>query len=229
MPIPHENTHDKQLSAKDRVMETLSGWILDGVLEPGERIYDEELSSYFSVSRTPVREALQMLAEKGLVEILPARYTRVTPIDPEDLKKIYPLVAHLHGLAMRFAFPCVGAAELSHLEELNEVLAEALENDRVQDSLLADQKFHDLMLELADNHYLSDFIARLSLHIRRAELAYFKQKNEHFHTLFGHAKILDALRAHDLEAAVKATEENWMIACDIIVGELEAQVSETIK
>ena len=81
MPVPQDTQPLQPTTAKERVLQTLAQWLVDGTLEPGERLYDEQLSRYFQVSRTPVREALQVLAEKGLVEILPGRGTRVTPID----------------------------------------------------------------------------------------------------------------------------------------------------
>ena len=76
MPVPQDTQPLQPTTAKERVLQTLAQWLVDGTLEPGERLYDEQLSRYFQVSRTPVREALQVLAEKGLVEILPGRGSR---------------------------------------------------------------------------------------------------------------------------------------------------------
>lgn len=217
MPIPQGNLPDKQKKAKDRVLETLSQWIAEGVLEPGERLYDEELSTYFSVSRTPVREALQVLEEKGFVEILPGRYTRVTQMDPEDLKKLYPLLSHLHGIALTMAFPRIGAAEIERLESYNQELDRQLSRGNLEGARSADQRFHALVMELADNHYLSDFIRQLSLHAYRAETLYFKGQDVHTKSVEEHMKIIEALKRRDVKEAVRVTEENWMVAYRNIV------------
>ena len=73
MPIPEKNVFEAPKSAKIRIYETLREWIIDGTLQPGEKILDSELSQYFSVSRTPVREAIQMLVEQKLIDVRPGR------------------------------------------------------------------------------------------------------------------------------------------------------------
>ena len=119
MPVPQDTQPLQPTTAKERVLQTLAQWLVDGTLEPGERLYDEQLSRYFQVSRTPVREALQVLAEKGLVEILPGRATRVTPIDLASLRQSYPLLSHMHGYAVRLAFPLVNDEVIRELEADN--------------------------------------------------------------------------------------------------------------
>ena len=61
VPIPERTQALQRQSAKSVVYQTVCDWIITGVLEPGEKILDSELGEYFSVSRTPVREALQLL------------------------------------------------------------------------------------------------------------------------------------------------------------------------
>ena len=73
MPIPKQVSYEAPKSAKMRIYEALREWIIDGTLQPGEKILDSEISQYFSVSRTPVREAIQMLAEQKLIEIRPGK------------------------------------------------------------------------------------------------------------------------------------------------------------
>ena len=67
MPIPNESNAITKSSAKERVYNTLQQWIINGTLLPQERLNDTELARHFNVSRTPVREALQMLSEQKLV------------------------------------------------------------------------------------------------------------------------------------------------------------------
>ena len=55
MPIPKQAPYEAPKSAKMRIYEALREWIIDGTLQPGEKILDSEISQYFSVSRTPVR------------------------------------------------------------------------------------------------------------------------------------------------------------------------------
>ena len=64
MPIPQTAIPLPRVSAKENVFSTVQDWIISGTLRPGEKIVDTELAKIFSVSRTPVREALQMLSEQ---------------------------------------------------------------------------------------------------------------------------------------------------------------------
>lgn len=66
---------------RDEVYDTILGAILDGTLEPGEILHDEELMTWLGSSRTPIREALNRLAEEGVVELVPHRHTRVAPVN----------------------------------------------------------------------------------------------------------------------------------------------------
>lgn len=217
MPIPQQNEPIERINAKERVLQTLSAWLVDGTLEPGERIYDEELSKYFQVSRTPVREALQVLSEKNLVEILPGRGTRVAPIDLNDLSQSYPLLSHLHGFAVRLAFDRITPDILTGLESRNEQLSKVIADGTLTEVQEADRLFHQDLVALAENKYLSAYIDDLSIHINRTETQFFKKKAFRSHSVEGHNRIIAALRAGDLEEAVRATEDNWMLNFHLVI------------
>ena len=220
MPIPQDTAPLQRPNAKERVLHTLSQWLVDGTLEPGERIYDEEISRYFQVSRTPVREALQVLAEKGLVEILPGRGTRVAPIDLEALRQSYPLVSHLHGYAVRLAFPRVDGAVLSRLAARNRELQQCIASGSLLEVQAADRRFHQELIDLAGNKYLSAIISDLAIHMDRTEMQFFKNQEFRTQSVQGHERIIAALRAGDLEGAVRATEENWMLNFHLVIEAL---------
>ena len=78
MPIPERPQALQRQSAKSVVYQTVCDWIITGVMKPGEKILDSELASYFNVSRTPVREALQLLQNQKLVCVIPGRWRRST-------------------------------------------------------------------------------------------------------------------------------------------------------
>ena len=89
MPIPERPQALQRQSAKSVVYQTVCDWIITGVMKPGEKILDSELASYFNVSRTPVREALQLLQSQKLVLVMPGRATVVAPLDTQDIEKCY--------------------------------------------------------------------------------------------------------------------------------------------
>ena len=85
MPIPQIKPGSSQKSARAQVYRQLQDWIVDGTMQPGERISDQDVAEYFSVSRTPVREALQLLSEQGFVRVEPSRGTHVSSLDRKSV------------------------------------------------------------------------------------------------------------------------------------------------
>src|SRR3954468_2113782 len=102
MPVPAENPFERDL-LRDRAYVTLRDAIVDGTLQPGERLRDQELCTWLGLSRTPVREALGRLERDGLVETAPQRFTRVAPLDRRTARDAFPVVAALHALAAELA------------------------------------------------------------------------------------------------------------------------------
>ena len=90
---------------RDSVFVRIRDAIIDGTLEPGEKLMDGELSGWLGVSRTPIREALARLETTGLVETKPGRYTIVSPIDTRTLADAQVVTAAMNELAVRTAVP----------------------------------------------------------------------------------------------------------------------------
>ena len=113
MPIPERPQALQRQSAKSVVYQTVCDWIIPGVMKPGEKILDSELASYFNVSRTPVREALQLLQNQKLVCVIPGRTTVVADLDVEDFEKCYRPLAEIDALAAELA--CKNAVAVRQL------------------------------------------------------------------------------------------------------------------
>jgi len=213
MPIP-QTDHPLALSrttAKKHIYQVLRRWIIDGDLEPGERLNDAEMAQYFSVSRTPVREAFQMLGEQGLLEVIPSRGTFVSPIDQENMERIYELMGDLQCLALDY---CGGLTEenLQQLERLNESLLLCAKTGDVPCTIQADNDFHRYLNELSGNPYLVSFFEQLELQARRSENRFFRANIQFYDSYQDHQRILAALRSGEIEAAKRILKENWRIA-----------------
>ena len=211
MPVPKKKNFFVRENARDRILHQLYQWLIDGTLKPEERIYDEELSEYFNVSRTPVREALQVLSQKHLVEVLPSKCTRVAPITIEETQQTFPLYADLHCLALKFAFPHVDDKFIKHLEELNHKLMKAFSSQSSQAIQSADRDFHWAIIDLANNKYLSGMIEELEIHIYRAENYFFAYKERNLQSVSDHQKIIRALSEKNLQEAGELMYQNWLL------------------
>lgn len=208
MPIPAKTPLEKQKTAKERIYIQLREWIINGTLQPEEKISDQEISQYFSVSRTPAREAIQMLADQKLVDIYPGKETRIAPINLEEASSHYRMMAELHALAVEFAWPRLTGEHIAALEETNQLFTAAVHAKNIAEAKRFDSQFHKLFLTLANNHFLSEFTGILNSHIQRIENIYFQQLD--IATFESHDEILKALRNRDLEAAKNAVRQNWL-------------------
>jgi DNA-binding GntR family transcriptional regulator len=120
MPVPVTEASSPRRLIRDEVFLRLLDAIVDGDLLPGEQLYDAEIERWVGVSRTPVREALNQLAAMGLVEILPQRRTRVTPIEPPRLRELIVTVGVLVAGIVRDTTPLLTEADRDALRAILE-------------------------------------------------------------------------------------------------------------
>ncbi|HVB53423.1 MAG TPA: GntR family transcriptional regulator [Candidatus Acidoferrales bacterium] len=217
MPLPETIVPLERTSARMRVYDQLRTLIEDGVLQPSETVRDVDIAAQFGVSRTPVREAFQLLEQLGVLETLPNRHTRVTPVHPEDAALICPPLAALHGIAAREAAGRMTASDLQRMKEANAIL---YRSERTRDQVAAreaDYLFHRIIIERADNPYLSAAIDSLQIHSRRLDTLYFARKEFIRASHHAHEAILTALASAERELAAELAALNIMQSAHVWV------------
>jgi DNA-binding GntR family transcriptional regulator len=125
-----------------RLYETLAEQIIKGELKPGERLDERDLAERFEVSRTPVREALRGLQERGLVESMPRRGVVVATISLDQLQELFEAQCELEALCARRATESMTTMERKELELLHEHCAVQAAGDDYQAYLDANSQFH---------------------------------------------------------------------------------------
>ena len=132
--------------------DTLKAAIRSGALAPGARVRETELAEQFSVSRTPVREAISRLEAEGLISFVPRHGAIVSRLDHQETMELYDLREVLEGTAAAFAARHASQAEIDELHEL--VVSEkplAGEPDKLAD---LNRLFHSVLYRAAHNRYL---------------------------------------------------------------------------
>lgn len=209
MPVPAAPLNETRLTVKERVYNTLLEWIVEGTLLPGEKVSDVEIARYFSASRTPVREAMQLLADQRLIDVVPGRESKVAPIDPGQARSNYLLMGNLNAVALDM---CAGRLDRAFLDRLGEIHREMARAAAAGDSRRVrelDRGFHFAFFELADNYFLTSFARTLYTHCIRIENLYFASEHDRSGSLRQHGQILQALEAGDLPAARQLLVQNW--------------------
>ncbi len=209
MPIPRNFSSPVRLTAKERALAQIQRWIIEGTLEPGEKLIDSELAESLAVSRTPIREALQLLEIQGLVAMHPGKETRVTLIRKDDILHLYSTLASLHALAAETAASLVTAEQLELLGSLNVQFAAAIEGGQPYRAMELDEQFHGLIVEAADNPYVASFSSSLQVHIRRFKYVFLRQPVAGtLASVEEHSAIIAALEKRDGVAAGTMMKQN---------------------
>ncbi|CAH0119248.1 MULTISPECIES: GntR family transcriptional regulator [unclassified Paenibacillus] len=209
MPIPANYSTPVRISAKDRALSQIQRWIIDGTLQPGEKLNDAELAEALGVSRTPVREALQLLEVQGLVQMQPGRDTRVTTIEKEDILKMYSTLSALHALAAELAAPLILPEQIEMLKRLNAEFAQAIETGQPYQAMELDEQFHGMIIDAADNPYISSFSASLQIHIRRYKYVFLKRPFPSANaSVLEHEALVAALEKGDGKSAADIMKQN---------------------
>ncbi|MGZ3581192.1 MAG: GntR family transcriptional regulator [Ktedonobacterales bacterium] len=208
MPLPQEVVAVSRVCLRDEAYARLRDWIIDGTLAPEESLRDEALAEALGMSRTPVREALQRLEDEGLVVTVATRRTYVSPVTLIQAREIYPIVASLESLAVRFALPHIDATTLDRMAEANRRLALALEACDTGEAVEADTSFHAAFIERNGNHELMALLDDLKSKVRRIDRTFWGT-SDRSDSLRDHDELIAAFRAHDSRTAQRVLARNW--------------------
>lgn len=146
-------------SRGDFVYESLRDAISDGRIAGGERVREEDVARNLGVSRTPVREALQRLQQRGILVLGPGRGLVVAQLGHEQVVELYAMREILEGSAARFAAMNATPTEIATLYQLQDELRTAEGDDMLHITL--NRRFHQAIYEAAHNRYLMQTLESL--------------------------------------------------------------------
>lgn len=222
MPLPDKELVFERMSAKKKVYETVKDWIIEGQLKPGERVSDIEIAEYFKISRTPVREALQLLEAQKLIKSYPGKATIVTEMETGNIEKWYLPMVSLQQLAITLAADKITPGHISRLRDLGERFKKCIDEQNTMAILKADKEFHSCILDVAGNEYINDFCDVLWIHIQRLEYGFFRDSLLE-QSVEEHDKIIHALEIRDGYSASLLVKAHWERTV-LMLRELENRV-----
>lgn len=174
------------LALYQEVAERLRQRIFSHELEPGAWVDEQALAEQYGISRTPLREALKVLASEGLVTLKPRRGCYVTEISDRDLDDIFNIMSLLEGQCARAAAERATQAELNELEKIHSQLESAARKEDIDRYFLANQAFHRSLQTIADNRWLLQVIEDLRKVIKLSR----------HHSLFSQGRLEQSLLEH---------------------------------
>jgi DNA-binding GntR family transcriptional regulator len=198
----------------EEVYEYLHEAILDGTLEPNERLFEEEIGNSAGVSRTPVREALHRLQMDGLVRQL-GRGVVVVDFSKEEMADLCEVREGLEGFAARLAANARSELDVVTLRELVQAMEQAVESKDVPRLVALNHAFHETIWSAARNRYLAGQLRLLRGLIERRQPTTLSLPERQRQMLTEHAEILAAVDRRDAESAEAATLRHFRAAMAI--------------
>lgn len=192
----------------DEVVERIRALILDGDLEPRARVNELELCERFGISRTPLREAIKILATEGLLELLPNRGARVASISAEEIDEMVEVVAGLEATAADLACRRITDAEIAAIETHHDAMMDAYRRRDEAAYFPLNRQIHEAIMAAARNATLSGIYANLSGRIQRARYSAHKTPEQWQRAIDEHEQMIVLLRARDGEALARVMREH---------------------
>ena len=212
MPIPTNHLKPVRLSAKKNAFNQLQQWIIDGTLLPGEKLNDTELAKALGVSRTPIRESLQLLEFQGFVKMYPGKATQVTEIEKESINDILPPLAALQALSAELAVTNLTQETLELLKKTNQQFSDAIQSENYYSALKVDEQFHKIIVDTAGNTYIQAILDSLQAPVRR--LFFHNSIVLTNNSIDDHWKIIELMEKRDTETLSAVMNENWLRTLD---------------
>ena len=185
-------------TARDLVANHVRRAVVSGELAPGAKLYVADFARQLGVSHTPAREAFQLLAAEGLLQISPYRGARVAELSSDEYEEIFLMRVGLEGLAARLGAERIGVERVGAMARLLDEMELAAKHRDVESFLEADREFHRIHYTASGRENLWKRIIGLRLAAERyTRVAYGLPQGGLHDTIASHRDILAAVEQHD--------------------------------
>jgi DNA-binding GntR family transcriptional regulator len=201
--------------------------IFSGELAGGERVLERMLCQRLAVSRTPLREALKVLASEGLVQLLPNRGARVVRLTAEAVDEMFPVMGALESLAGELACARITDIEIDEVRALHYQMAIHHKRGELREYFALNQHIHGKILEAAGNPTLAGIYDALMARIRIARYRANLSRERWNKAMAEHEEILDALAKRDGALLATVLRKHLENTCDTVKDVIRREESES--
>ena len=207
---------ESKYTMREHAFNALRDDIISGTLSPGERILEEAIAERYSVSRTPLREALLQLEQEGLLERFSKRGMIVTGLSLKEVSELYEVRARLEGLAAWHATENLDDASRDELQKKYD--ASYRYAPATGEMVMCDEMpwIHGFILERSNHAICRDHLQRLKMHLERYKsMTKSKREDKLRHVHREHGLIIGCMLAGDSQGAEMAMQAHVKTACCI--------------
>lgn len=194
-----------------QLRDMLEDEIVNGRLQPGERLDEAGLAERFNVSRTPIREALHQLIAAGLVQSEPKRGTYVARIGIPQLIEMFEVMAELEGMCGRLAARRISEQECDDLEAALQACRDAATEGDPDAYYYENERFHHCIYEASHNQFLSQTTHQLHQRLKPYRRLQLRVRNRVSTSVQEHARIAEAIIAGDTSQAEALLKSHILI------------------
>lgn len=214
-PIERQSLHDA-------VTGRIRDMIVEGIYPPGSRLPERVLCETLGISRTPLREALKVLASEGLLEIAPNKGARVVALTAVDIDELFPVMGALEALSGELACARITEKELAEIRALHYQMV--LHHTRGERPSYFDlnQQIHERILQAARNPTLTASYNNLSGRIRRARYTANITAERWAQAVAEHEEMLEALAERDGSRLAEILKRHLHNKCETVKTVLAA-------
>jgi len=202
-------------SIADVIGVTLSGAIVDRALPPGWQLREERLASLFSVSRTPIREALASLANANLARRDSRGSLRVGAVTQDQILDVYAVRRRIEGLSAALAADAATPRAIERLRELNRACKRAADAGDGPGMAQTNNDFHTALAQISSNELLMRFVEDVQNWVRRFPTTTLSYPGRPDTAFAEHESIIDAVEARDADLAEKRAQDHMRVAEEI--------------
>ncbi|WP_424928973.1 GntR family transcriptional regulator [Amaricoccus tamworthensis] len=214
-PIQRSTLHEE-------LVERLRDLIVQDGLKPGEKVPEKHLCETFGVSRTPLREALKVLAFEGFVVLEANRGARVARVTRKELEDSFALIAVLEQLAGEQAGRNIDDQTVARIEELHAAMMSAYAQRDREKYFQANQDIHLEVIRASGNTQLATHHRLLDARVRRARFLVNLSEDRWTQAVEEHGAIMDCLRRRDGKGLGQLMKRHMMNKCAAYLKALDA-------
>jgi DNA-binding GntR family transcriptional regulator len=225
IPAEPERARDAAIpvrSLHDEVIARLRDMIVEGEFAPGQRIPERELCLRFGISRTPLREALKVLAAEGLIDLRPNRGAAVAPLTVAELEATVEVMTPLEELAGRLAAARAGDAAIAEIRALHYQMLAHHARGELSPYFRLNQAIHRAIVQASGNATLAATYGALNARIRRFRYMANLSRERWDGAVAEHNRIIDALAARDGERLGRLLAEHLRNKCESVKAALQS-------
>lgn len=184
-------------SLHNELVPLLHDMILEGELRGGDKINEQALCARFGVSRTPLREALKVLASEGLILLAPNRGASVARISPQEIDELFPIMGALEALAGELACVHITDDEIEKIRTMHNSMVQHYEKAQAGPYFRLNRAIHEAIFAAARNAALVQFYNTLLVRTHSVRFTAKKSPARWSEAIEDHVKMLDALEKRD--------------------------------